>query len=378
MIPIRIFLLAALIVAASAQVNTAVSCSTLNPFLNKLVYNGIRYEYLTSTTSPICGGMWAREGTCCSPEAAMTFSIDEQLKVERDISLFNQYLTGLQTKTKDYLNNEKLQYGTNLQAFISLLDDPYLGFLKRLLDDRVVENLKINTAKCWWHMQVVRNSSLCSICTGQSPKYFSFLYGKGFVDLDTCNTVMSNCSEFFVEILHFVKGAARLGKLVEYIDAQRLQENRWVNRLFYVIDATRDLMPLIDRYNNSLSATTQERQIAQILLFNRFMRFYERVVLYRLKFKLEIILVFFSTVVSDYKQHKQSMTARLLFGKNSNWRSLQTASTESVWNLNTGIGSAETMVLFNSENYLTTTPDLQQVVHYQLGKETMNLTLAFS
>lgn len=74
-------------------------------------------------------------------------------------------------------------------------------------------NFMDDAQTCWIHMSKARGSSLCSICSGRSNIFFN--NSKILVNVDSCESIIKSCQQFFIKLKEFTKDYQSLITIVD-------------------------------------------------------------------------------------------------------------------------------------------------------------------
>lgn len=208
MFPKRMFALAILFLAVLSSVATTAAeplkCVNANKFMTFQHFKPFVLDTLTKTDSEVCGGMWKRDGTCCNEAETKAFGRDRINRMRKYIGEFNQQIHALGQKVLELTSTDIQLKGKSTQEVASHFEQVGLGFLKNFLDTNYSQRFNESTSKCWQHIGHLRVKSLCSMCTGNSARFFNNRQ-KAFVTAATCNTLLSTCDYQLTEVFSLLK-----------------------------------------------------------------------------------------------------------------------------------------------------------------------------
>ena len=143
--------------------------------------------------SSACRDIW-RLGTWCDEERLKEYALKQNESVDRALSRLETQVSKIE---------ETLNYFISMSEYEQVLKEPGL---KELMDMTIPEKKAKyfrRTNQCWSHMKRVRNSALCGTCAADGIKFF--LNSKAVISLKTCEDMLENCSNYFLEMLNLGK-----------------------------------------------------------------------------------------------------------------------------------------------------------------------------
>ena len=211
----------------------ALSCKESNPFVSHLVKLGVTvYEEPQTPASSHCQPIWSTQGACCEPESLVNYANADSEQIDKNINQmslefkgFIKYIKRLQQVLLSIVALKKFDYAAylgdkaakRLKKLIYVVD-------KQLLHKQVfhtfqkhvhfARTFREENQKCWAKMSKLRNSALCSTCSGRSHQYF--LNQKANMAEDTCQAVIDDCWKSFKFLNQYftrMRYIARLKKL---------------------------------------------------------------------------------------------------------------------------------------------------------------------
>jgi hypothetical protein len=178
------------------------SCINKNPFL--AMYGepiGVKGMPLPST-STVCNSVWSVSKTCCRADALIKHVNAEQKRLDDASKSLIKVIKELSEKAK-----KVTQYG--------LKKDSKVSFLTIYQDSDLGETLEQSALKCTDYMKKVRSSVVCSLCAGDSEKYY---YGnKISISKNSCDAMLSKCVRLIQTVIITIDGVNSLDGQVESI-----------------------------------------------------------------------------------------------------------------------------------------------------------------
>ena len=182
-----------------AEANTANSCLHKNPFIKSLASPGVTqveiYAEPKTGKFKYCSSEWNPYGSCCNPEdLVIAVSFDNFIIQKNRDLLFD----------KAYMVQRSMEF--SIQAFSSRsfqLTKSHRYLLKVTADiikEINLEPYKKLSDRCWDHMAKIRNSALCSTCSGRSEMFFS--KDKILISADACREIVDSCQPYFAHLEH--------------------------------------------------------------------------------------------------------------------------------------------------------------------------------
>ena len=174
------------------------NCPSINPFLVKLVkessaswvFNSKPHKLDTIT----CAGVWAERGTCCYKKGLLRHVQSESDRVKKASDDLKE--------TIQYIANHE-----NVDQYHKMIEhSSYLDFIRKLINPTQRKNFIESLDQCADFSVKVRSNAFCSICSGNSYKYFNG--EKAIISMDTCKSMLNHCKSFIeetVQILESIK-----------------------------------------------------------------------------------------------------------------------------------------------------------------------------
>ena len=178
------------------------SCINKNPFL--VMYGEqISVEGMPlSSTSTVCNSVWSDSKTCCRADAVINHVTDEQKKLDDASNSLINVIKELSKKAKTVT-----EYG--------LQKDSKVSFLTIYQDSEHGETLEQSALKCTDYMKQVRSSVVCSLCAGDSQKYY---FGdKIRISKNSCDAMLSKCVRLIQTVIITIDGVNSLAGEVDTI-----------------------------------------------------------------------------------------------------------------------------------------------------------------
>lgn len=188
----------------AARTEKESNCRSINPFLVKLVkessanwvFNGKPQKLDTIT----CAGIWAERGTCCDKKGLLRHVESESYRVKKasdDLKETIQYIA----------NHENVdQYHT------MITNSDFLDFIKKFINPTQRKNFIESLDQCADFSVKVRSNAFCSICSGNSYKYFSG--EKAIISMDTCKSMLNHCKSLIEETVDILESIKRLHNFI--------------------------------------------------------------------------------------------------------------------------------------------------------------------
>lgn len=225
----------------------------INPFLTSFG----KKSHLEVLKEPVkveglCGGLWAEKGTCCDPEKAKGFAVEQSKNIKITV---DEYLSGIFDIVGDFeelfkkfdgLNNAKVFMKPLWANLMRKLEQMYKGDFrqtaaKMMLDRGTYTN---SVKKCWETMNRIRSRSICYICSPESHIYFHKSHI--LVSEAVCNTIVGDCDLYFDVSLQIMEV---LNDVTEDISASLEQSKKGVDKKIAKI--TNSMGKEIDAFENN-------------------------------------------------------------------------------------------------------------------------------
>jgi hypothetical protein len=303
-------ILLALLVLASQSF--AGFCNQKNPFLGKLVKEGVRLHAEPRTyNGPLCGKEWTKHKTCCDPKTLMEHASRDTANIRRYVRNVGREIRGFRKFSNSvYLilhqigalrhfnweplvtNNETRK---RLAKFIKIVNKDLLlrNTYYVVATQRQLNQFRNANQFCWNKMASIRNSSLCSTCSGSSIHYF--VNGKANVEEQVCKAVISDCWLSFRLMTRYLTQLADIGTLQHLETTYGSDIIRISNKDRISVRRAKEIMNrfdkskiyfLLDGYNPSkIQQDDRERRINALItrtLCRRFVRLHGITVLEKL------------------------------------------------------------------------------------------------
>ena len=236
--------------AAAGDAAAQIKCDNINPFFNKLSSKISNLELIRGepkiSKENVCGGMWAVKGTCCDLE-----------KLLKHVSKNSEVLTKAAKDLK--LNVIKISSFQKPKHMTIIETSEYLLFLKKLIQVKQKASFLKSIDKCAAYMIEARSSSFCSICSGDSYRYF--LNGKAIISMETCSSMVSNCKDFIEDTAEMLQSMESLASMLisasENIDPKNRAETKYALRIVqnnnHILEAQPVLM-LLQGFQSDMSS----------------------------------------------------------------------------------------------------------------------------
>ena len=220
------------------------TCHTQNQFLATL-HSSVVLLPTPSKESNKCGGEWRTFGTCCQEASLLKFTNQEKEKIfssaKKVISSVEKYSNDLfqlgdlyKAKSVRFHAEQFLKWSEGYKKFDSgqttaknttERTQMFYIVLDRIFKNDFAENFIENvtlpirngqfrksTVRCWEKMFMLRTASHCSACSGRAAAYFN--NDKMRIAQDTCQSVMTECSDSFRTLFIFYNGMGEIGNHV--------------------------------------------------------------------------------------------------------------------------------------------------------------------
>lgn len=274
----------------------------------------------------------------------------------------------------DFYQKERAAPNHN-QKIVSIIDHPRLSFLKRILDPKVVESFTANTGDCWLHMEKLRSSAICSVCSARFPRFFNKDQTKAFVDQGTCNTLVDRCRVFFYETFSFIGGMLNRGAEVKELTNLNSSNHEWVLELENRARMG-DIIGFLRYFDKSRKLSERNEQKDRINLCGRVLNVGKAPALQHLRLKMGIIDENLPTILEHLKTLVNTKTQQrkpLLKSQIHNSRSL-----DAILDVDPNDSfRPDTLVLLPRDNMFTSQGGLPEMAVMQSGKQPMNMSLVF-
>lgn len=206
------FVFLALLASSLAVPLDSTACLSKNPFLKKLQYLGILIHHQPEPDQNYCKIEWGSSGTCCDPHSLVQYAAADAEKIKGQLNnvtiAFKYYVEFikdfkqvlLQIAALDDFNWRGLVKNSteadHLDKFIKKIKSLYLARpFFYAYEHKIWEEKLESNDKCWNKMSQLRNSALCSTCSGSSQAFFFNHLAN--IPMETCKLVMDDCLESF-------------------------------------------------------------------------------------------------------------------------------------------------------------------------------------
>lgn len=246
--------------AAAGDVAAHVKCGNINPFFNKLVSKISNLELIRGepkiSKENVCGGMWAEKGTCCDLEKLLKH-------VSKDSKKLTKAAEDLKQNVIKMSSFQKPKHMTLIET------SEYLLFLKKLIHVEQKASFLKSLDKCAAYMVEARSSSFCSICSGDSYRYF--LNGKAIISMQTCSSMVSNCKDFIEDTSEMLQSMESLASMLisasQNIDPKNRAETKNALRIVqnnnHILEAQPVLM-LLQGFQSDMSSESTDIIYSQL------------------------------------------------------------------------------------------------------------------
>lgn len=186
-----------------SQQNRSENCEDKNPMLSKIFTKIGTAGRPKKASKQFCSGLWESENTCCDEKELRIFAGDDKSEsnqaVRKILTITNSTFNLLQRIPQKKIKNEVKD----------------MGLLKLFNNTEFVLGQKDNLQKCADYTIHIRNSALCSICSGQSEKYFKD--GKAIIALDSCIEMATHCADFLGDLRKILQFTGESYKYVDHL-----------------------------------------------------------------------------------------------------------------------------------------------------------------
>lgn len=212
MIWLTIMVLIAVVETRENQNNNHNSKECSSSFLSDLNLSGTKVFKFSKRGTPnsTCGSEWVPHGTCCDLDSLKRTYFNEVAQTTQSVHNILAWANKALSRSR---NADKV---ANNQDFLQKVDICYASFyiaLSQVEKSNNFDTLNASAIQCWDHMNQIRGSALCSICSG---RFETFLKGKkGLVDLNSCKNTVQICRDFLKlsqDLTNNLLKAANLGK----------------------------------------------------------------------------------------------------------------------------------------------------------------------
>ena len=257
---LRLFFgIAAILKSALAESSTPeTTCTRMNKFLDRnelrsMVHRSNRVEPESDTS--ICGGLWAKSGSCCRYSRARDLAKDDTIKLTNIAEDFIKILTELRTKTQKYVEDQHAQVVNGRKTYfkeeVSFLD----GAIGQSSE---FKKYKESLRECIDHTKVARRSAFCFICAGNSTKYLLSEGAKAAITQGSCSNMLDKCDTFFKKTMRLITGARRLGVFISKMIVQD-KKIRWVKGLEFQLNKSTIMNDLLALKKDGISPTLKRK-----------------------------------------------------------------------------------------------------------------------
>lgn len=214
-----ISMLIALMIAAGLISRTySTVCHSANPYIQVLETRS-RFKILEKPEleTEVCSPEWSSHGTCCRPEDAQRFALykvkernDLTTNREKEMAQFEDFLHKIRTQYCEDPNNLLCPKLTETAEKELKAKGAYNNFILQLrpLFSKIHQGFsKVNQikGKCDSLNLRLKQSSVCSICSGISSKYFA---GRQMIVSEgDCRSLISSCLDTWKELDPAVQAA---------------------------------------------------------------------------------------------------------------------------------------------------------------------------
>lgn len=311
-----------------------------------------------STTETVCQSFWKTHKTCCDKNALTIWNSRENTLLTNQ----KNYISSITTQISSQLNGLKRIYAAEFSK-------PDLSFIGKYSEDKLRTSILDGVNSCMEHNQKVRNSALCSLCSGISSQFI--YHGKGAVGLQDCIKSTQVCQRYFQEISSLAKGMANIINIIKSVPLNPgvTLDPKYSEKSILEFSAQLN-HPVIQKLNDLEKATTEiQKTQALIGVCNNY------ITLIKSFYGLDI----YATLVENISRILESILVNLRARSASNWGRLLLRNPRALTlSLPTGIADSEVLLL-PSDNMFTSfvgAPGSAQALEATSVKP-MNMSLIF-
>lgn len=229
--------------AVLSVTSRAGACSKKNPFLSYIELRGVTvYASPRTYDGNKCGKEWTSGDLCCDPESAVSFANKQAIKiatsvdnVNREFNVFINFLKAVNTTLFEMAALKKYDWKplvkdarerSELETLIENLYSKtttrsiFFSFSSPGIHKTFADKNKI----CWDKMTKLRQSAVCSICSGRSEQFFQ--KDKANMEQEVCNTLIDDCWDFFRIVDRYLGNLAMIEFL--WVMANRSKQRYYV------------------------------------------------------------------------------------------------------------------------------------------------------
>lgn len=201
-----------------------------------------------------CGGLWFKHGFICDKRRALAFTKRDKKYIKGGEKTFNKSLKTLAKLAKTLLSS-KLK-GVHLK-------ESEKADLRSYLNEAYIAKTEEEAATCWNEVIRLRNSALCSVCSGN---YRDFYYNhRAIVSLETCSRLTTMCDGHFNSISKMFRVKMTLMKVEHSLNPLKLPFGKLLIKFVFFI--TKTLSTLIHERENQTTPEDKEKVIAKLCSF---------------------------------------------------------------------------------------------------------------
>ena len=226
------YVILAVAIFATVGQSLALSCKDQNPLISYLkgvtIYSSPKWPPASS-----CGIEWKTYSTCCDQTSLAAYVSEDKKRIKDSVERMNikfsnyiEWFASLRTVFEAIGALESFDWKASGLVPLTLyprleemITEVNRVWLKRpaftgYTSDSIIQDAQDANLKCWKSMMKLRRSSLCSICSGNSSRFF--FSNKANLDQSSCNILFDNCWESFKNLETFINRATLSGSLKDW------------------------------------------------------------------------------------------------------------------------------------------------------------------
>lgn len=206
----------------------------MNPFMHHLQRKGIKlWESPRPNEFGFCSREWDPYQTCCDPDSAVAYAGNDSKNIKRQVQNlgeeYNKFLEFIKS-AEDSILELKILSKMSKKA----IDKKIIKSLKRAYKriEHLLQNLmkwrqqapdlqkfQVDNQKCWGYMASIRQSMICSACSGRSENFF--IGNKAIIHPGQCSKVVQVCSSSFIGLVNYLQAIRNIVQLLRIKDTSR-------------------------------------------------------------------------------------------------------------------------------------------------------------
>lgn len=250
---------------------SAETCLAKSPFLRHLTEVTLLPKASKPETNS-CQAEWKEHLSCCEASSLIKYAATDSKEIARlaervseDFARFYAYQVSL-NKTLIQIaalaradwkswNQTNMEQETGLGKLIRELNQKHLRratFNSYGFDDVVGEFRKANQ-KCWTKMAQIRNSSLCSICSGRASTFYS--RSKAIITDKHCASLIDNCWISFKILNFYIRRVEVIKELTDTLVTNYSDMVTITNPKFLISEKVEEITRIVKRTSTRKHST---------------------------------------------------------------------------------------------------------------------------